>query len=95
MTSFSYLSNKPSTETRVHIYEYAFGPATHAKRLSEPISGGNPQEQKDERLVLFKPADVVIKRFETSFFCTNKTISSEAMDTFFNSKIVRLSFEQL
>jgi len=95
MASLSYFTDKLSTETRVQIYEYIFGSAAHAKKLFQQTSSASGQTYKDERLMLFEPAKVISKPFDTSIFSVSKQTSAEALDTFFGSKTIRVTFDQL
>ncbi|KAK4544697.1 hypothetical protein LTR36_003946 [Oleoguttula mirabilis] len=93
MTTFSYFTEL-SAETRVLIYGFVFGTCSHVKRIAQDELPAHAK--KDERLVLFEePMMVDPVLVATSVLATNKLISGEAMETFYNTKNVRLTFTQV
>lgn len=94
MATLSYFTDKLSAETRVLIYGFVFGSVTHVKRLTQDEHAAGAKQ--DERVILFdppaQPEDVLAA---TSIFGTNKKISEEAIETFYHTKTLRMTFTQL
>ncbi|GIZ45720.1 hypothetical protein CKM354_000887500 [Cercospora kikuchii] len=82
--------DKLSAEIRVQIYGHVFGEATHVRpapdqSLANDSNGDEESSEASHELVLM----------ETSIMATNKQIHEEAAETFYNKKIIRLTFAQL
>ena len=93
-TTVSYFTDKLSAETRVLIYGYVFGPSAHVKRLEQEELPADAK--KDERVIFFhQPTKAEEVLAPTSIFSTNKLVSAEAMETFYNTEHLRMTFIQV
>lgn len=98
MATFSYFGDKLSPETRVLIYSFVFGTSEHVKRTGSPNLPWDAFIVKDTRLRFYDlptPKDTSAAAIDTSILAVSKDISAEALETLYNRKTVRLTFEQL
>ncbi|PPJ51976.1 hypothetical protein CBER1_10699 [Cercospora berteroae] len=84
--------DKLSAEIRVQIYGHVFREADHVQTgASYRCKHYNHREEGDEPTEAFVEQSFI----ESPIMATNKQIHGEAVDTFYNEKIIRLTFTQL
>ncbi|KAK5123803.1 hypothetical protein LTR85_002439 [Meristemomyces frigidus] len=95
MASSSSSIDKLPVEIRVQIYEYIYGSSTFARRMRDKAAHKVQPRHADGRLVLFAPATVITRAFDTAIFTVNKKMSAEALEMFYSKKTIRITFAQL
>ncbi|KXT12346.1 hypothetical protein AC579_601 [Pseudocercospora musae] len=81
--------DKVAAEIRVLIYEHVFGTSDYARFSSTPVKQSTSASDPDST------EEAVSTMINTSILATSKRIREEALDAFYNTKIVRLDFTQL
>ncbi|KAK5112999.1 hypothetical protein LTR85_011021 [Meristemomyces frigidus] len=98
MATSNYFLDKLSAETRVTIYGFLFDSSEHVIRTrNDGVSDTRPAVEDVRRIVHGLPRQEAVQdtMIESAIFAVNKHISAEALETFYNAKTVRLTFEQL
>lgn len=87
MASVSFFTDKLSAETRIQIYKYIFGPGEVARRKEVTPKAGELSRSKSINPAAPKKEGTIA----TAIFAVNKATSAEALETFYNTKVILLT----